>query len=416
MKSLYYRIISIAAGIALIVSCNEDRVGQPLNDSIPPSSVSNVQVEETPGGAKITYELPNEPDISYVKGEFLFQGEKRVVRSSIYENCLIVEGLGSIEPVEITIYMVDHSENVSEPVSKTFTPKKPPIESIFESVKLVADFSGCNVAWENPLGIEIGLFFFAADDDGVMEEVDILFTNAMKFNHTIRKKEGQFDTNERLFAVNIVDKWGNTSDTVYAIVTPFFEKELNKKLFLEVGLPYDNTSGSNSRFLKNIWDGSTSDASIWHTIVGFVSVIPQFFTIDLGVEAKVSRFILWNRGGGYYYGQHNPQFFEVWGAKELKTGVPDEYWWEDWKNDWELLGDYEVVKPSGSPLGTVTADDRAFADAGFNFSFPLESEKARYLRFVVKQTFANTVALHIAEITIYGSDGSDNVDDDGSGE
>jgi hypothetical protein len=395
-----------------IMSCNEDKVGQPPQDSVPPSPVFNVQVEELPGGAMLMYELPNEPDISYVKGEFLFQGEKRVVRSSIYANYLIVEGLGSIEPVEITLYLVDHSENVSEPVTKTFTPQRPPIESILESVKLVPDFSGCNVSVENPLGIEIGVFFFAANDEGALEEMDVQFTPATNFVYTIRKKEGQFGTDERLFAVNIVDKWGNVSDTVKATVAPFFEKALDKTQFLEVGLPYDNTSVNNNRALRNIWDGNLS--TIWHTVVGFVTVEPQFFTIDLGVEAKLSRFIFWERMETYYYNQHNPQFFEVWGTKELKTGEPEEYWYEDWKNDWELLGDYEVVKPSGSPLGTVTADDRAFADAGFNFSFPLSGETARYVRFVVKQTFMNTLALHAVEITFYGSDGSDdsNSDDD----
>jgi hypothetical protein len=409
MKSVYYSIISIVAGIALTVSCNEDRIGQPPKDSIPPSPVFNVQVEELPGGAKITYELPNEQDISYVKGEFLFQGEKRDVRSSIYENSLIVEGLGSVEPVEITLYLVDHSENISEPVTKTFTPKRPPIETILESMKLVADFSGCNVAWENPLGVEIGLFFLAADDEGVLEEIDVLFTDAVKYNHTMRKKEGQFDTNERLFAVTVMDKWGNTSDTVYAILAPFFEKELDKKLFAEGNLPYDNTSVNNNRPLRNIWDGKTN--VIWHTVAGTITISPQFFTINLGVEAKLSRFILWNRGESYYYGQFNPQFFEVWGARELKTEVPNEYWYEDWKNDWELLGDYEVVKPSGSPYGTVTADDKAIADAGFNFPFPLSSEPARYVRFVVKQTFMNALALHIAEITLFGSDGTEGADD-----
>jgi hypothetical protein len=392
-----------------IMSCSEDKVGQPPKDSIPPSPVFNVQIEELPGGAMLMYELPNEPDISYVKGEFLFQGEKRVVRSSIYSNYLIVEGLGSVEPVEISLYLVDHSENVSEPVSRTFTPRRPPIESILESMELVADFSGCNVAWENPLGIEIGVFFFAADDEGALEEVDVLFTPAMKYNYTMRKKEGQFGTDERLFAVTIMDKWGNTSDTVQAIITPFLEKQIDKTRFLEVGLPYDNTTVNNNRPLRNTWDGNTG--SIWHTVAGAITVSPQFFTIDLGIEAKLSRFMLWNRGESYYYNQHNPQFFEVWGTKELKTGEPEEYWYEDWKNDWELLGDYEVVKPSGSPLGTVTADDRAIADAGFQFPFPLSGEAARYVRFVVKQTFMNTLALHIAEITFFGSDGNDELDD-----
>jgi hypothetical protein len=269
----------------------------------------------------------------------------------------------------------------------------------------VSDFSGCNVSWENPLGIEIGIFFFAANDDGVLEEIELLFRTETESSYTIRKKGGQFGTENRLFAVNIVDKWGNISDTARAVIAPFFEKMLDKDLFLQGDLPYDNTSVNNNRPLSNIWKNSIS--LIWHTVVGFVSEAPQLFTINLGTEAKLSRFILWERGESYYYSQHNPQFFEVWGTKELKPGMPDAYWWEDWKADWELLGDYEVVKPSGSALGTYTADDKAFADAGFNFSFPLAGEPAQYLRFVVKKTFSNTLALHLCEISIYGSDGSD---------
>jgi hypothetical protein len=404
MKKMYYKIIALITVITLIISCNDDRTVLVPKDSVPPSPISNVQVEETPGGAKITYELPKESDISYVKGEFLFQGKTRTVSSSIYENALIIEGLGSVEPVEVTLYLVDHSENLSEPVVKTFTPKRPPIETIFESIKFTPNFSGCNVSWENPLGIEIGLYLFAANDEGVLEEIDLIFRDFVEYEYTIRKKEGSFDTQERLFAVHIVDKWGNVSDTAYAVIAPFYEKMLDKEKFVDADLPYDNNSINNNRPLSNIWDTKTN--VIWHTVVGYVNAVPQLFTIYLGVEAKLSRFVLFNRGESYYYSQHNPQLFEVWGAKELKTDMPDEYWWEDWKNDWELLGDYEVVKPSGSPFGTVTADDKAASDAGFSFPFPLESEQVRYLRFAVKKTFSNTLALHIAEISIYGDDGS----------
>ncbi|MDR2775402.1 MAG: DUF4959 domain-containing protein, partial [Tannerella sp.] len=209
MKKIYLILLMLMTGI-WVLSCNDDRVVQPANDNTPPPPISNVKVEAMPGGAKITYELPDEPDISYVKGEFMFQGEKRVIRSSIYENVLTVEGLGSVEPVDITIYLVDHSENVSEPVIKTFTPETPPIKTIFESLQFYPDFSGCNVSWENPLGIEIGLFFFAANDEGVLEEIDLIFRNGVKYDYTCRKKEGSFGTKERLFAVNIVDKWLNT--------------------------------------------------------------------------------------------------------------------------------------------------------------------------------------------------------------
>jgi hypothetical protein len=391
-----------------VLSCNDDRIVQTSTDNVSPPSIFNVQVEAMPGGAKITYELPDEPDISYVKGEYMFQGEKRVVYSSIYENVLIVEGLGSVEPVDITLYLVDHSDNVSEPVIKTFTPETPPIKTIFESLEFRPDFSGCNVSWENPLGVEIGLFFFAVNDEGVLEEIDLIFRDGVKYDYTCRKKEGTFSTKERLFAVNIVDKWGNVSDTAYAVIAPLYEKLLDKKLFGAATLPYDNTSVRGGRPIGNIWDNSLS--SIWHTEIGYIPEPPQYFTIYLGVEAKLSRLVLWNRGEGYHYTQHNPHLFEVWGTKELKSGMPNEYWWQDWKNDWELLGDYEVVKPSGG--GPVTADDIAIADAGFNFAFPLLSEPVKYVRFAIKKTFESTLAIHIAEISIYGDDGTGEEEDD----
>ena len=81
------------AGLLVLIlvfafACEEERVGQNPVDNTPPSAVSNVQIEALPGGAKISYDLPNETDISYVICEYMFNGEKKVVRSSIYSNFL----------------------------------------------------------------------------------------------------------------------------------------------------------------------------------------------------------------------------------------------------------------------------------------------------------------------------------------
>jgi hypothetical protein len=43
---------------------------------------------------------------------------------------------------------------------------------------------------------------------------------------------------------------------------------------------------------------------------------------------------------------------------------------------------------------------------GFDFEFPLDKEKTRYLRFVFKNNWANTNFLVIAEFSFYGDDGS----------
>jgi hypothetical protein len=211
----------------LMCQCGEAPFGQTPTDNVPPQPLSNVQVEAAPGGAKITYELPaNETDLSYVKGEYLFQGKKKTIRSSIYKNYLVVEGLGSVEPVEITLYTVDHSENVSTPVKKSFVPDTPPIQTIFETLAMYADFGGVNCQWDNPLGLEIGVTLYI-DSLGKWDDGQFYYTAMKEGNHSFRNLQAK----EMKFGAQLTDKWGNTTGIKDIILTPMFEKMLDKTKF-----------------------------------------------------------------------------------------------------------------------------------------------------------------------------------------
>ncbi|WP_080905467.1 DUF5000 domain-containing lipoprotein [Parabacteroides sp. Marseille-P3160] len=386
--------------VILITSCDEDRVGQNPIDSIPPSSITHVQTEALPGGGKIYYDLPKETDISYVICEYMFKGEKKIVRSSIYNNYLIVEGLGEIAPCEFTLYLVDHSENRSEPYVGSFTPLEPPYQSIFKTITMEPSFGGVIIRWQNETNALIGAFLYAMGDSGQWEERDLVFSSVEEEKRAIRG----YDTKERLFGVSLLDRFGNTTDTLILPAIPLYEKELDKKKFKDGHLLGDNTTSHNGRPIQNIWDGSLT--VLWHTVPDAGFTPPQTFTIDLGVEAQLSRFMLWSRGESYYYNQHNLRYFEVWGAKELSHDINDTYWsGTEWQNEWVKLGDFEVIKPSGLPLGQVTDEDKAAQDAGFEFTFEQGVGEIRYVRFVVKETWARTAAMHINEVSFFGDDG-----------
>jgi len=393
--------------LILVVGCTESKFEPTFTDKTPPSQLEVTEVVATPGGANIYFRAPKETDISYVRGEFYSNGEKRIVRSSVYNNSLVVEGLGHTNPVEITLYLVDHNENASEPVVKSFTPLEPPVHTILKSMNILPDFGGITALWDNPTNTEICFSFMAEDSTKTLVDYEITFNNETEGTFSLRG----FDTEERQWGVYLRDKWNNKSDTLRVTRTPFYEELLDKKKFYEVALPGDNTSVRSGRPLANIWDGKLD--VIWHTEPGVAEgTPPQKFTICFGndVEAKLSRFVLYNRGETYYYGQHNPRFFQVWATKELKRDKSDDAYWrgDDWMNDWVMLGDYEVVKPSGLP-GTQYNDlDKAVQDAGFNFTFPLDADNVRYVRFVVIATWANSAALHIAEVSFYGDDFIDN--------
>ena len=62
MKKIFFTIMTLL--IVSITSCDEEKIGQTPTDNIQPQTISNVSDESLPGGAKISYELPPETDIS----------------------------------------------------------------------------------------------------------------------------------------------------------------------------------------------------------------------------------------------------------------------------------------------------------------------------------------------------------------
>ncbi|MDR2146250.1 MAG: DUF4959 domain-containing protein [Tannerella sp.] len=420
----------------VLLSCSEEPVGQTATNKTPPPPLTNVKVTPTYGGAYVTYSLPDEKDISYVKCEFTYNGKTRTVRSSIYKNYLEIDGLGEPEEIELKMYVVNHSEITSVVHIEKFVPLEAPMSFILHSFRIEPAYGGVTITWENPTMIMAGISFLAADDNGTLELKDIVFSS-LPFG---TKKMRGFNTNKRLFAMCISDKYENVSDTFKIEVTPLYEMELDKSKFKRVPLTADQlavsappvknlhditNSNHDNRPIEKIWDGignaagEESHYTIWHTWASGWS-IPLYFTIDLGIESQLTRIVVYNRSGDngdylYPYAQHNLRRFEVWGTNELKntTVNPQGYqisespYWDnnDWQADWSLLADCEIIRPSGNSPGALsTPEDIDAHIAGFEFEFRQGVPKTRYLRFIVNETWARTAALHLSEISIFGDD------------
>ena len=61
-----------------------------------------------------------------------------------------------------------------------------------------------------------------------------------------------------------------------------------------------------------------------------------------------------------------------------------------------------VVKPSGSPSGTVTDEDITAAEEGHEFAFELSQEPIRYIRLKILSTWGGSAFTHPAEVDLYG--------------
>jgi hypothetical protein len=388
------------------LSCKEDPIGQQPTDGYRPSPIPSQSVRAIgrPGGAYIFYKLPdNDTDISYVKGEFEINGEKQTVRASVYKNYLAVDGLDSHLYVEIDLYVVDHSENVSEPVRTKFITLDAPYTTMGNSIQMSASVGGIAVRWESQnadyqyyanMGYlssnydsDVGVVLLVADSTGKMNELAVSFSMRCSLLQPV-------DSVTRLYGAYAMDKWGHYSDTVFAWLKPVHEQWLNRRLMKAHYIGNDNRTlgepnvnhpyGYYSPMAK-LFDSlafclqpsNTSNASSNKYITGATTEAgepvtkPFYFTMDIGIAADISRFWIGlptHSANDRFYEFSNGSIydFELWGTQtdfgeESNDYVPadDPYWTsEQWKQDprWKYMGRYFNKRPStpGDTPGNYT--------------------------------------------------------------
>ena len=411
MKTLKYRIHSksfclwtcLVALFFCVSSCKDDAdVNKPLVEGgNAPGQVTDIEVENTSGGAILTYTPPSDQNLAYVQAVVNVPGGKVYeYKASPYNARIEIIGLGSADPQEVKLYSVSRSEKRSEPVSVTIHPLDPPYIGVYKSMELTEDFGGVNVKFENISEAELALTLCVKNDKGEMEEVDTYFTEAKEGNFTWRG----MDPIEKDFGVYIRDRWDNFSDTLYAKLTPLFEEELDKNKFRDLTLPGDAKIYTTEWNIAKVflWNGTygkefAADGCYgdWLNMSteGMVTNDPLWITIDLGQTAQLSRLRL-----NHYYTYQNkaPRRYEIWGC----TNEPplDGSW-----DNWYKMAEHEQIKPSGLPVGSYGPGDEENWLAGDNITFSKDLPKTRYIRIKCLENWKGDTHMSIAEVTFYGS-------------
>lgn len=382
--------------IALLASCGKEVGKEPVDtDKTAPAGITNVQVENRPGKARITYTLPNDKNLLYVKAEFTpTSGIPSETKASYYIDSLIVDGFADTLEYEVKLYAVSRSGAQSDPVVVTIKPLEAPIFAVLRSLQTVNAFGGFNIVASNPTGGDISIVVLTKN---VFKEYEAnnnwsVFTNEKSILNTVRG----MDTVTTSIGFFVKDRWGNRTDTVYKDVTPIYEVQLNTSNFKALPLPGDAPQVSNGAKVEFAWDNRFGWPYTSFTDQSKGGNGPHIITIDIGVTTKLSR--IWIRpfpeGTRYYY-LTSMKRFEIWGATSPSaSGALD--------NTWTLLGSYVVSKPSGLPYGNDNALDQATASAGFNWDIDLNAPKVRFLRVRCLENFAGGTAQSINEIKVYG--------------
>lgn len=372
--------------ILFMVSCEEVQMEPLFKDSTPPGKIASPQVENTAGGAIISYTIPNDDDLLYVKAIYtLSNGQSFESRSSFYDNKIMIEGYGDTNEHQVKLIAVDLSENESEEVVVSITPEIAPVHAVSNTLEMLPDFGGVQFNWINESNSPLSFIVLAQDSSGTLKPVETSYSAMTYGRYTLRG----FSPEEKIFGMVVRDRWDNYSDTLKLPLKPIFEQKLDKSKYQGIILDDDTNMSAWGLRYEDAFDDDIYTFN--HSYAG--DGWPQKWTVDLGVIARLSRVIVHQRIDGYVYGHGNPRLFEIWGIKE--TPAQDGSW-----DGWVKLRDCVAIKPSQE--GGTAAEDEEHVLAGDEFGFTLQDPEVRYIRIVVNETWGNTGFIHTGEVTFYG--------------
>jgi len=383
----FKQILYITLGYIALWSCKEEMPTTITGEGNAPGNVVDVIVENRNGGAKLTYTLPNDDDLLYVKAKYEYpQGNPKEVKASMYVDSLVIEGIGDTEELDVSLYAVSRSERVSEPVKVKIQPMTPPVQLVGSSLQVTSDFGGFAVNFVNEKRTEI-VIEVLKENDGQWTNLDAYYTKSRNGIFTIRGQEAE----PSQYGFYVRDKWRNKSDTVIVELTPLFEVQLPSPTPITI-LPSDYNLHFSNLHYGYMFDGIISDENYMGTLASDAAVFPLSFTLDFGTPTKFSRLMYWMRqGDGHIYNYCSPEDWEIWGTNELT---------DDWSG-WTKIMDCKAVKPSG-PSPTLTAEDRELAAKGLDFAFPVGTEPYRYIRWRTNTVFGRLPAVQISELAFFG--------------
>ena len=392
-KILYILIIPFI----LLYGCNNDE----SQDSNPPGVLTIQNISPTNGGGIISYILPEDSDILFVRAEYTNSLGVDVYRvSSSHNDSIEIDGLNQNTPVQVRLFVVDHSENMSEPVEIEFTPLPSFIFLVQQSISISPDLGGVKLEWENIAEKTVYVHLHIVNGDS--EDVRILSSNNVNESIFVRGLESI----EMTFLTKVEDFDGNITELEEkGTLTPLFEEMIDKStwtLMSQLSVNGNAWEGQTTAFWDDIVDTAETNSDnsyfiIWRDQNGGTLNWPLDIVINLNKNVLIHRFKVWQRafwyngptGIPYYYQEENMRSFNLYASNNAI--------------DWILLGEFDIGDPSDEN-GNIPQDYIDAAANGHDFDLDAVSEPFRYLKFSITSNFGSDTYVHGSEISLWGLD------------
>ena len=373
-------------------------------DSTAPGVLVVDEIIPTNGGGIITYSLPDDSDVLFVRAEYTNSLGVDVYRvSSSYNNSIEIDGLNQTTPVSVNLFVVDESENISQAVEVEFTPLPSFIFLVQESIELTPDLGGVKIEWENiaEKTVYVHLKIVVGED----EETRILSSDSPQESLFVRGLESV----ETSFFTKVEDFDGNITELEEkGVLTPLFEEQIDKStwtLMSQLSVNGNAWEGSTTAFWDDVVDTAETNSDnsyfiIWRDQNGGTLDWPLDIVINLNKNVRVHRFKVWQRaywyngptGVPYYFQEENLRSFDLYASNNAQ--------------DWTLLGQFDIGDPRDGN-GNIPENTIEAAADGHDFDLDGVSETFRYLKFSITSNYGSDTYCHGSEITLWGLDNLD---------
>jgi len=390
-------LVILTIFIAALLGCVDDK----NQDSIPPGILTIENITPTNGGGVISYQLPSDSDILFVRAEYTNSLGFDVYRvSSSHNNSIEIDGLNQNTPINVRLFVVDENENISQPVEVEFTPLPSFIYLVQESISITPDLGGIKIEWENiaEKTVYVHLHIVNSSD----EEIRILSSNSASESIFVRG----LDSVEMTFLTKVEDFDGNITELEEkATLTPIFEEMIDKSSWTLVsGLSVDGNQweGQTSFFWDDVVDTVESDFDnsyfiIWRDANGGTLDWPLDIVIDLNKTVRIHRFKVWQRAFWYNGPADTPYYYQAENLRSFDLYASNN------SVDWILLGQFDIGNPADSE-GNIPQDFIESAAEGHDFDLDGVSDEFRYLKFSITSNYGSDTYVHGSEITLWGLD------------
>ncbi len=390
-------LVILTIFIATLLGCVDDK----NRDSIPPGILTIENITPTNGGGVISYQLPSDSDILFVRAEYTNSLGFDVYRvSSSHNNSIEIDGLNQNTPINVRLFVVDENENISQPVEVEFTPLPSFIYLVQESISISPDLGGIKIEWENiaEKTVYVHLHIVNSSD----EEIRILSSNSASESIFVRG----LDSVEMTFLTKVEDFDGNITELEEkATLTPIFEEMIDKSSWTLVsGLSVDGNQweGQTSAFWDDVVDTVETDFDnsyfiIWRDANGGTLDWPLDIVIDLNKIVRIHRFKVWQRAFWYNGPADTPYYYQAENLRSFDLYASNN------SVDWILLGQFDIGNPADSE-GNIPQDFIESAAEGHDFDLDGVSDEFRYLKFSITSNYGSDTYVHGSEITLWGLD------------